>query len=61
MSYVSCIRNETLWRDDPAATYDPVLIVGHVYKVAQPAENDGPYVCKMLLLPESVVRPESPP
>lgn len=42
MNYVRCIRNETLWLDDPAATYDPVLIIGHVYKVAQPAENDGP-------------------
>ena len=41
MNYVRCIRNETLWMDDPAPTYDPLLIVGHVYKVAPPLENDG--------------------
>lgn len=28
--------------DDSAPTYDPLLVVGHVYKVAAPSENDGP-------------------
>ncbi|MFZ4664236.1 MAG: ribbon-helix-helix protein, CopG family [Caldilineaceae bacterium] len=42
MNYVRCVRNETLWVDDPAPTYDPLLVVGHVYKVAPPVENDGP-------------------
>jgi len=41
MNYVRCIRNETLWKDDPAPTYDPLLVVGHVYKVATPEVNDG--------------------
>lgn len=41
MNYVRCIHNRTLWQDDPADTYDPLLIVGHVYKVAPPQANDG--------------------
>lgn len=41
MSYVRCIKNDTLWVDDPAPTYDPLLIVGHVYKIAPSAANDG--------------------
>ncbi len=41
MSYVRCIRNETLWVDDPSPTYDPLLIVGHVYKIAPSEVNDG--------------------
>lgn len=42
MNYVRCIHNQTLWKDDPAETYDPLLVVGHVYKIAPPEENDGP-------------------
>jgi hypothetical protein len=42
VNYVRCIRNETLWKDDLADTYDPLLVVGHVYKVAKPEQNDGP-------------------
>ena len=41
MTYVRCIRNETLYEDDLAATYDPFLVVGRVYKVAPPHVNDG--------------------
>jgi hypothetical protein len=42
LRHVRCIRNKTLWKDDAASTYEPLLIVGHVYKVAPPAENDSP-------------------
>jgi len=42
MRYVQCIRNETLWEGDLAQTYDPILVVGHVYKVVPPEANDGP-------------------
>jgi hypothetical protein len=42
MRYVRCFNNQTLWKDDRAETFDPLLVVGHVYKVAPPQENDGP-------------------
>lgn len=42
MTYVRCVRNETLWIDDPAPTYDPLLVVGRIYKVARPDVNDDP-------------------
>ncbi len=41
ITYVRCIKNETLYEDDLAETYDPFLIVGAVYKVAPPHKNDG--------------------
>lgn len=41
MRYVRCIKNETLYQDDGAATYEPFLKVGRVYKLASPLENDG--------------------
>ncbi|MEZ4707365.1 MAG: hypothetical protein R3A44_09180 [Caldilineaceae bacterium] len=41
MNYVRCIKNETLWVDDLAPTYDPLLVVGRVYKVAPALPNDG--------------------
>jgi hypothetical protein len=42
MNYVRCIKNETLYVDDLAETYDPFLVVGQVYKVAPPDKNDQP-------------------
>lgn len=36
MRYVRCIKNETLYEDDLAKTYDPFLVIGQVYKVAPP-------------------------
>lgn len=39
--YVRCIQNQTLFADDGADDFSPHLVVGKVYKVAPPQENDG--------------------
>jgi hypothetical protein len=41
MTYVKCINNRTLSADEPESTYDPELVIGRVYKLAQPEANDG--------------------
>lgn len=40
-NYVRCVNNQTLFADDLANDYSPHLIIGRVYKVASPEENDG--------------------
>ncbi|MCI0399512.1 MAG: hypothetical protein L0332_32125 [Chloroflexi bacterium] len=42
--YVRCVNNPTLFVDDLAEDYAPHLILGQVYKVAPPEENDGDMV-----------------
>lgn len=39
--YVRCLDNQTLFADDLADDLTPHLIIGRVYKVAPPQENDG--------------------
>lgn len=39
--YVRCITNQTLFMHDLAGDYSPHLIIGKIYKVAPPQENDG--------------------
>lgn len=39
--YVVCINNQTLSKDDLVENYLPHLVIGRVYKVATPEENDG--------------------
>jgi hypothetical protein len=39
--YVRCINNKTLFAEDLAEDYTPHLIIGRVYKLAPPKENDG--------------------
>jgi hypothetical protein len=48
MSYVRCINNKTLWVDDPAPTYDPLLVVGRVYKLAPALPNDGEHFLRVI-------------
>jgi hypothetical protein len=40
-NYVRCVNNQTLFVDDLAKDYAPHLVIGRVYKVALPQENDG--------------------
>ncbi|MEZ4861674.1 MAG: hypothetical protein R3C14_10215 [Caldilineaceae bacterium] len=40
--YVRCIRNETLYEDDQAPTFDPLLLIDAIYKVVPPDVNDQP-------------------
>jgi hypothetical protein len=39
--YVRCVKNDTLFVEDEAEDLAPHLIIGRVYKVAPPEENDG--------------------
>jgi len=48
MRYVRCIKNETLYEDDLAKTYDPFLVIGQVYKVAPPDKNDQAFELRVI-------------
>jgi hypothetical protein len=39
--YVRCINNQTLFIDDLADNFAPHLVIGRVYKVVPPQDNDG--------------------
>lgn len=39
--YVLCVNNQTLFADDGADDFSPHLVIGKVYKVVLPQENDG--------------------
>ena len=40
-TYVRCIKNQPLFADDLAEDFAPHLIIGRVYKIVPPKENDG--------------------
>jgi hypothetical protein len=45
--YVKCINNQTYFKDDMADTFEPDLVVGKVYRVAPPLENDHPSMIRI--------------
>lgn len=40
-TYARCVNNRTLFVEDLAKDFTPHLVVGRVYKLAPPQENDG--------------------
>ena len=47
MKYAKCINNQTYFKNDLAATFEPDLFVGKVYRIAPPLSNDDPSVIRI--------------